>query len=41
MLDNFNQFYGETLAVKQFCKKKNIKIKNIKFKNKVIYYIQK
>ena len=41
MLDNFNQFFGETKAVKEFCKKKKIKLRNLSFKGKKIFYIQK
>ena len=41
MLDNFNEFFGETKAVKEFCKKKKIKISNLSLNGKKIFYIQK
>jgi hypothetical protein len=41
ILDNFNNFFGETKAVKEFCKKKFLKVKNEIILNKKIYYIQK
>ena len=41
MLDNFNEFFGETKAVKEFCKRKKIKISNLSLNGKKIFYIQK
>ena len=41
MLDNFNEFFGETKAVKEFCKKKKVKIKNLILNGKTLFYIKK
>lgn len=41
LLDNFRSFFGETKAVKEFCKKKKIKVNKFKFDNKFLFYIKK
>ena len=41
MLDNFGEFFGETKAVKEFTKRKKIKIKKLIISKKVLFYIQK
>ena len=41
LLDNFQSFFGETKAVKEFCKKKKIKVSKITFNNKSLFYIKK
>ena len=40
MLDNFNEFFGETKAVKEFCKKKKVNIKNLILNGKTLFYIK-
>jgi hypothetical protein len=41
MLDNFNEFFGETKAVKEFCSRKKIKIRNLTLGDKILFYIKK
>ena len=41
MLDNYGEFLGETRAVKLFCKRNKIKIKNFILNKKNLFYIQK
>lgn len=41
MLDNFNEFFGETKAVKEFCKRKKVKIRNLTLNGKILFYIKK
>jgi len=41
MLDNYGDFFGETKAVKEFCKRTNIKVKRLILSKKVLFYIQK
>ena len=41
MLGNFKHFFGETIAIKQFCKKNNVKIRKLALKKRELFYIKK
>ena len=39
MLSNFKHFFGETIAIKQFCKN-NVKIRKLALKKRELFYIK-